>query len=136
MIHILKLLLKRLCAWFASRSRMNALFFKNRSLTIDDLYSFKLGRFMFDDTDNSLPSAFDRKFSYKNQSFHNYLTRQSNEFHLQTPRISFTNHSNQSILIPEMKKYRYLYNMSSRMTFFFKHLGTHFLTILTRIFSY
>ena len=36
---------------------------------------------MYNYNNNSLPSAFDRMFP-KTQSFHNYPTRRSNEFHL------------------------------------------------------
>ena len=45
------------------------------------MYSFQLGQFMYNYNNNSLPSAFDSMFP-KNQSFHNYPTRRSNEFHL------------------------------------------------------
>ena len=42
---------------------------------------FQLGQFMYKYKSNSLPRIFDSMFP-KNLSFHNYLTRQSNEFHL------------------------------------------------------
>ena len=64
-----------------ARSHTNPLFFENKILKIADLYSFQLGQFMYNYNNNSLPSAFDRMFQ-KNQSFHNYPTRRSNEFHL------------------------------------------------------
>ena len=64
-----------------ARSHTNHLFLKNKILKIKDLYSFQLGQFMYNYNNNSLPSAFDSMFP-KNQSFHNYPTRRSNEFHL------------------------------------------------------
>ena len=63
------------------RFHTNPLFLENKILKIKDLYSFQLGQFMYNYNNNSLPSAFDSMFP-KNQSFHNYPTRHSNEFHL------------------------------------------------------
>ena len=67
-----------------ARSHTDPLFFKHKILKIKDLYSFQLGQFMYKFNNNSLPVIFDSMF-LKNQSFHNYPTRQSNEFHL--PRV-------------------------------------------------
>ena len=64
-----------------ARSHTNQLFLQNKILKIEDLYSFQLGQFMYNYNNNTLPSVFNRMFP-KNQSFHNYHTRQSNEFHL------------------------------------------------------
>ena len=65
----------------AGRSHTNHLFLGNKSLKVNDLYSFQLGQFMYNYNNNSLPQAFNNMFP-KNQSFHNYPTRRSNEFHL------------------------------------------------------
>ena len=64
-----------------ARSHTNKLFLQNKILKIEDLYSFQLGQFMYNYNNNSLPSAFNNMFP-TNQSFHNYPTRRSNEFHL------------------------------------------------------
>ena len=64
-----------------ARSHTNQLFLHNKILKIEDLYSFQLGQFMYNYNNNTLPSVFNRMFP-KNQSFHSYPTRQSNEFHL------------------------------------------------------
>ena len=64
-----------------ARSHTNQLFLQNKILKIEDLYSFQLGQFMYNYNNNTLPSVFNRMFP-KNQSFHSYPTRQSNEFHL------------------------------------------------------
>ena len=63
------------------RSHTNPLFFKYKILKIQDLYTFQLGQFMYNYNNNSLPCIFHSMFP-KNQSFHNYPTRRSNEFHL------------------------------------------------------
>ena len=64
-----------------SHFHTNQLFLENKILKVKDLYSFQLGQFMYNYNNNSLPSAFDNMFP-RNQSFHNYPTRRSNEFHL------------------------------------------------------
>ena len=60
------------------------LVFKHKILNVKDLYLFQLGQFMYKYNINALPNIFNSIF-HKNQSFHNYPTRQSNEFHL--PRL-------------------------------------------------
>ena len=65
----------------AGRSHTNHLFLENKILKVNDLYSCQLGQFMYNYNNNSLPQAFNNMFP-KNQSFHNYPTRRSNEFHL------------------------------------------------------
>ena len=64
-----------------ARSHTDPLFFHNKLLKIHDLYLYQLGQFMYKYDNNLLPPAFDFMF-FKNQSVHNYPTRQSNEFHL------------------------------------------------------
>jgi len=64
-----------------ARSHTDPLFFNNKLLKINELYLYQLGQFMYKYDNKSLPSAFDSMF-FKNQSVHNYPTRQSNEFHL------------------------------------------------------
>ena len=68
----------------APRSHADPLFFDNKLLKINDLYLFQLGQFMYNYNRNLLPSTFNDMFM-KNQSFHNYPTRHSGEFHL--PRL-------------------------------------------------
>ena len=63
------------------RSHSDPLFTKLRILKIKDLYFFQLGQFMFNYNANSLPRIFNSMFP-RNQSFHNYPTRRSNEYHL------------------------------------------------------
>ena len=63
------------------RSHANPLFSKYKILKIHDLYTYQLGQFMYNYNTNTLPRIFDSMFP-RNQSFHNYPTRQSNEFHL------------------------------------------------------
>ena len=63
------------------RSHTDPLFLEHKILKIKDLYLFQLGQFMYKYNNNSLPRIFDSTFP-KNQFFHNYPTRQSNEFHL------------------------------------------------------
>ena len=63
------------------RSHTDSLFLEHKILKIKDLYLFQLGQFMFKYNNNSLPRIFDSMFP-QNQSFHNYPTRRSNEFHL------------------------------------------------------
>ena len=65
----------------AFRSHTDSLFFNNKILKINDLFQFQLGQFMYNYNNNSLPHIFHTMFP-KNQSFHNYPTRRSNEFHL------------------------------------------------------
>ena len=65
----------------AFRSHTDSLFFNNKILKINDLFQFQLGQFMYNYNNNSLPKNVDTMFP-KNQSFHNYPTRRSNEFHL------------------------------------------------------
>ena len=48
----------------------------------------QLGQLMYNYNKNSLPHSFDNMFP-KNQSFHTYPTRQSNEFHLPRLRTVF-----------------------------------------------
>ena len=67
-----------------ARSHTEQLFFKHKILNVKDLYLFQLGQFMYKYNINALPNIFNSIFQ-KNQSFHNYPTRQSNEFHL--PRL-------------------------------------------------
>ena len=68
----------------AARSHTDPLFFKHKILKVKDIYSFQLGQFMYRYNNNSLPDIFNSMFP-KNQTIHNYPTRQSNEFHL--PRL-------------------------------------------------
>ena len=49
--------------------------------SLNDLFLFQLGQFMYNYDNNSLPHIIDTMFP-KNQSFHTYPTRRSNEFHL------------------------------------------------------
>ena len=70
------------------RSHTDPLFFENKILKIGDLYLFQLGQFMYNYNSNILPHVFDTMFP-KNQSFHSYPTRQSNEFHLPLLRTVF-----------------------------------------------
>ena len=65
----------------AARSNTNQLFLGNKILKVHDLHSLQLGQFVYSYNNNSLPHAFKNMFP-KNQSFHNYPTRRSNEFHL------------------------------------------------------
>ena len=65
----------------SSRTHTDPLFSKLKILKINDLYKFQLGQFMYNFTNNSLPQVFDSMF-LRNQSVHNYPTRQSDEFHL------------------------------------------------------
>ena len=62
-------------------SHTDSLFFDNKILKINDLFLFQLGQFMYNYNNNSLPHMFDTMY-HKNQSFHTYPTRRSNEFHL------------------------------------------------------
>ena len=62
-------------------SHADPLFVRYKILKIKDLFFFQLGQFMFNYNTNALPSIFDSMFP-RNQSFHNYPTRRSNEFHL------------------------------------------------------
>ena len=68
----------------AARSHTDPLFFKHKILKVKDIYYFQLGQFMYRYNNNSLPDIFNSMFP-KNQTIHNYPTRQSNEFHL--PRL-------------------------------------------------
>ena len=65
----------------AFRSHTDPLFVDSKILKIGDLYLFHLGQFMYNYNRNTLPHIFDGMFP-KNQSFHKYPTRQSNEYHL------------------------------------------------------
>ena len=77
----------RIICRLAPLSHSDPLFHKYNVLKVHDLYLFHLGQFMFDYNNNALPRVFDSMFS-KNESFHNYPTRQSNEFHLPLFRTS------------------------------------------------
>ena len=63
------------------RTSTDPLFYDNKILKINDLYHLQLGQFMYNYNNNLLPHTFDSMFP-KNQSFHKYPTRQSDEFHL------------------------------------------------------
>ena len=63
------------------RTHTDDLFFHNKILKVKELYLFHLGQFMFDFKANNLPKVFDQTFN-QNDSFHNYPTRHSNEYHL------------------------------------------------------
>ena len=82
-MYIAKKSLRTICNT-AARSHTDPLFFKHKILKVKDIYSFQLGQFMYKYNNNSLPDIFNSIF-LKNQSFHNYPTRQSNQFHL--PRL-------------------------------------------------
>ena len=71
----------------AIRSHTDPLFFDNKILKIRELYLFQLGQFMYNYNKHTLPQIFDTMFP-KNRSFHNYPTRQCNEFHLPLLRTS------------------------------------------------
>ena len=64
-----------------TRAHTDDLFFDNKILKIKDLYLFQLGQFMFNYNTNSLPNIFADLF-LRNNLFHNYPTRRSNEYHL------------------------------------------------------
>ena len=63
------------------RTHTDDLFFHNKILKVKELYLFHLGQFMFKFKANNLPKVFDQTFN-QNDSFHNYPTRHSNEYHL------------------------------------------------------
>ena len=65
----------------AFRSHTDPLFVDSRILKINDLHLFHLGQFMYNFYRKTLPHVFDAMFPL-NRSFHDYPTRQSNEFHL------------------------------------------------------
>ena len=75
-----------------SRSHTNSLFSKHKILKIVDLYRFHLGQFMYKLINKSLPQVFDSMF-VRNQSVHNYPTRQSDEFHLPLVRTHLAQNS-------------------------------------------
>ena len=72
------------------RSHTNVLFRENRILKINDLYRFQLGQFMYNIHKNSTPNVFKNMF-LKNNTIHNYSTRQANDFHLPKSRTNFAN---------------------------------------------
>ena len=57
------------------------LFFENKILKVNEIYSFQLGQFMFKFNNKKAPQIFDNIF-HRNDTVHNYPTRRSNEFHL------------------------------------------------------
>ena len=65
----------------AFRSHTDPLFLESKLLKIKDLYLFQLGQFMYNYNNNALPHIFDAMFP-KNQFYHNYPTRHSDEFHI------------------------------------------------------
>ena len=69
-------------------SHSNLLFSSNKLLKIKDLFLYNLGQFMYMYSNDSLPSIFASMFQ-RNQSFHEYPTRRSNEFHLPLLRTMF-----------------------------------------------
>ena len=72
----------------ATRSHTDPLFFENKILKVQDLYSFQLGQFMYNYNNKALPNIFHTMF-LKNDSFHKYPTRRSNEFHFPLLRTLF-----------------------------------------------
>ena len=71
------------------RAHTDVLFFDNNVLKICDLYRYYLGQFMYKLENKILPYIFYDMFK-KNQSFHNYPTRHSNEYHLPLTRTILT----------------------------------------------
>ena len=69
-------------------SHTNDLFKKSRILKITDLFYFNIGIFMFQFTTGNLPDAFLHMFT-RNNSIHNYPTRQHDAFHLPRTRTIF-----------------------------------------------
>ena len=63
------------------RTHTDDLFFHNKILKVKDLYLFHLGQLMFNFKTKNLPKIFDQTFN-RNDLFHNYPTRRSNEYHL------------------------------------------------------
>ena len=73
------------------RAHTRDLFFTNRILRINEIFSLQLGVFMFLLNNNELPHIFNSMFTL-NQNIHNYPTRQSRSFHLPRTRTLFANH--------------------------------------------
>ena len=71
----------RVICYSPIRSHTDALFASNKLLKFRDLFLFSLGQFMYMYNNNLLPDVFHSMF-LKNQSFHEYPTRRSNEYHL------------------------------------------------------
>ena len=70
------------------RSHTDVLFRNNRILKINDLYLFHLGQFMYNLNGNNIPASFKGMFK-KNNTVHNYSTRQANDFHIPKARTNF-----------------------------------------------
>ena len=80
----LLLLQKRIMRIVCHQNRLahtNALFYSTKVLKIYDLYNLRLGCFMYQLNQGELPTPLALLFS-KNESFHNYPTRQSSSYHL------------------------------------------------------
>ena len=74
------------------RSHTDVLFRNTRIFKIhvhvNDLYLFQLGQFMYNLNGNNIPASFKRMFK-KNNTVHNYSTRQANDFHIPKARTNF-----------------------------------------------
>ena len=62
------------------------LFYKLKSLKVNDIHTFQTAIFMHKYTYNQLPISFNDLFT-PNSNIHNYPTRRSSDYHLQNPRI-------------------------------------------------
>ena len=71
-----------------ARDKPDPLFRKSKILKFSDLFHFQTGQFMYQFNKKELPMAFSNMFT-KNNSIHNYPTRQANSFHLPLNRTSF-----------------------------------------------
>ena len=67
-------------------SHTESLFYRLKSLRIQDIHSLQVGIFMYKYTQNQLPVVFHNIFNL-NSNVHTYPTRRSSDYHLQNPRI-------------------------------------------------
>ena len=67
-------------------SHTESLFYRLKSLRIQDIHSLQVAIFMYKYTQNQLPVVFHNIFNL-NSNVHTYPTRRSSDYHLQNPRI-------------------------------------------------
>ena len=74
------------------RSHSKPLFFKYGILNVYDAYRLEVGIFMYKYYTDSLPKSFD-DFFVKRSDFHNYHTRNSNDYQHTRNKKVFTDHA-------------------------------------------
>ena len=76
----------RICTHSNYFSHSDPIFYDLRTLKVNDIHTLQSAIFMLKSNLNMLPSTFSNFFTHNNH-IHSYSTRQSNDFHLNNPKI-------------------------------------------------